>query len=77
MRKTTCPIVLFVFAACASVDGLGPRETGSVQVHRADAAGSSSGEAPSGWIYAFDRVSGQPDACIYIWPNNAWSLGMR
>ena len=74
MRTTLLFMTLFVPGACVSADALGARETGSVQIHLATPDAASS-EAPCGWIYAFDRASGQPDACVYIWPDDSWSLG--
>lgn len=35
----------------------------------------TNGDNPDGWIYAFDRRSGQPDACVYVWQDARWELG--
>lgn len=36
---------------------------------------TQTGSDPAGWIYAFDRRSGQPDACVYVWQDARWELG--
>lgn len=37
----------------------------------------TTGKSPCGWIYAFHRRSGAPDACVFIWSPEKWSLALE
>jgi hypothetical protein len=64
-------VLLAAFAACAS-----PRQGETVRIVTIDAHHTPA-DSPHGWIYAFDRASGDPDACVYVWSDAAWSLGLQ
>ena len=67
-----CPCLLAALAAvaCSSLGASGPR-SGRVEV----SVEQSSVPGPAGWIYAFKRRSGHPDACVYVWADGRWELG--
>ena len=72
LRVAPWALVAVMTVGCNSLAEHGP-PGGAVEV----AVEASNVPGPAGWIYAFKRRSGRPDACVYVWPDGRWELGLQ
>ena len=71
-RNRILLITLALTALFASVT-VAQDKSRQLKIARAEANPANS-KVPCGWIYAYDRGKGEPDLCVYIWPNQTWTM---